>query len=73
MLRCDSSLVRKIDINTADKEELTTHPYIRWQAAKALVAYRSMHGAFDSLESLARIHNLDPGVIDKMKPYLVFN
>lgn len=73
MLRCDSSLVRKIDINTADKEELTTHPYIRWQAANALVAYRSMHGAFDSLESLARIHNLDPGVIDKMKPYLVFN
>jgi DNA uptake protein ComE-like DNA-binding protein len=73
MLRCDSSLVRKIDINAAGKEELKTHPYIRWQAANVLVAYRSMHGDFDSAESLARIHNLDPEVIEKMKPYLVFN
>lgn len=73
LLRCDSSLVRKIDINTADEEELKTHPYIRWQAANVLVAYRSMHGAFDSVESLTRIHNLDPAVIEKMKHYLVFN
>jgi DNA uptake protein ComE-like DNA-binding protein len=32
--------VKKININTATVDELKTHPYIRYQLARPIVAYR---------------------------------
>src|SRR6476620_4362316 len=59
MLRCDAGHIRKIDINNAEKETLKVHPYIRWQMASALVAYREQHGSFHSAEDIAKLENID--------------
>jgi competence protein ComEA len=71
-LRCDTSLIRKIDINHADKDALKIHPYIRWAVANTLVAYRAQHGPFHSADDLGKIDNLEEEVIQKMMPYLSF-
>jgi competence ComEA-like helix-hairpin-helix protein len=72
-LRCDASATKKIRINAVEKEELKSHPYIRWQLANILVQYRTMHGAFMSAADLRKIDNLDSAAIEKMLPYLTFD
>jgi DNA uptake protein ComE-like DNA-binding protein len=71
-LRCDTALVKKIEINIAEKELLKIHPYIKWNIADALVNYRLQHGAFQSPEDLEKIHAIDSGSLRKMMPYLSF-
>ena len=72
LLKCEPGRIRKIDINTAEKETLKVHPYIRWSVANAVVNYRSQHGAFHSAEDLSRLENIDEEVLKKMMPYLSF-
>lgn len=72
MLRCDAGHIRKIDINNAEKETLKVHPYIRWQMASALVAYREQHGSFHSAEDIAKLENIDMEAVKKMIPYISF-
>ena len=63
--------VRKINVNTATREELKDHPYIRWKLAGAIVEYRARHGSFKSLDELAAIGALDEATLKKLLPYLV--
>ena len=62
--------VKKININTATKEELKTHPYIKWTLANAIVEYRNQHGHFKNLEELKHIVLIDDAVYHRMAPYL---
>ncbi len=61
---------RIIRLNNASTEELGQHPYIRWQAASAIVAYRVQHGPFDSLEQLRQLPFVKDDWIDKIRPYV---
>ena len=72
MLRCDAGHIRKIEINSAEKETLKVHPYIRWQLANALVAYREQHGSYHSAADIARLENIDMDAVKKMMPYISF-
>lgn len=72
-LKCNIDRIRKIDINSATKELLCAHPYIRWNIADVIVNYRSSHGAFSSVNDLTRLHVLDSVTISKLQPYLAFN
>lgn len=72
-LKCDSSLVRKIDINKCTVEELKAHPYIRWNNATALIAYREQHGDFKSPNDLGNLVNINETFIQKISPYFLFN
>jgi len=72
MLKCNPGNIRKIDINSAEQEMLKVHPYIRWQMANALVAYRDQHGSFHSVEDLAKLENIDYDALKKMIPYISF-
>ena len=72
LLKCEPGKIRKIEINTAEKETLKVHPYIRWNVANAVVAYRSQHGSFNSPEDLSRLENIDEEVLKKMMPYISF-
>lgn len=72
VLRCDHSEIKKININSAEKEKLKAHPYIRWNLANILVQYRAMHGPFTSIKDLENIENLDSAAVGKMAPYLRF-
>jgi competence ComEA-like helix-hairpin-helix protein len=63
--------VKKININTASKEDLKSHPYIRWNLANAIVEYRNQHGAFKTLEELKNIVVIDETTYKKTSPYLI--
>lgn len=69
----DTRIFRKIPINTASLEELSTHPYISYGEAKVLVAYRNQHGEFRSSDDLLKIKIFKSEWAEKIKPYLEFD
>jgi competence protein ComEA len=72
-LRLGAFTLNPININTATKETLQLHPYIRWQIAKAIIDYRLQHGGFQSVEELMQLAQMDSVKFAKLKPYLVIN
>jgi competence protein ComEA len=62
--------IRKMNVNTATKDELKVHPYIRWNLANVIVEYRNQHGAFKSLEELKNIVLIDEATYNKIVHYL---
>lgn len=71
-LKCDKTRMKRIDINSAGRDELKAHPYIRWNTANILVSYREQHGNFKSAHDLYKIEKLDSQSIGKLAPYLLF-
>ena len=69
-LQIDGNGITKINVNTATKDELKVHPYIRWNLANAIVEYRNQHGAFKSLEELKNIVLIDEVMYTKIAHYL---
>jgi competence ComEA-like helix-hairpin-helix protein len=65
-----SGTVKRLNINTATKDELKVHPYIKWNLANAIVEYRNQHGAFKSLDELKNIVIIDEGTFEKIVHYL---
>lgn len=63
--------VKKININTANKDDLKAHPYIKWNLANAIIEYRNQHGNFKNLEELRNISLVNAEVYEKLAPYLV--
>ncbi len=70
-LRLKILTLNQIDLNTATKEILQSHPYIRWQFAKAILEYRTQHGGFHSVDDLLQIATIDSAKFEKLKPYFV--
>jgi len=71
MLIWAAGTVRKINLNAASPEELDKHPYISPKQAKLVVAYREQHGAFSSVDELAKIAAFtDKKWLEKLRPYL---
>jgi competence ComEA-like helix-hairpin-helix protein len=62
--------VKKLNINTATKDELKTHPYIKWNLANAIVEYRNQHGGFKSLDDLKNIAIIDEATFERIAHYL---
>lgn len=61
---------KKFNINTATKDELKTHPYIKWNLANAIVEYRAQHGLFKKLDEVKNIVLIDEEIYKKITPYL---
>lgn len=70
-LQANENGIRKINLNTATKDELKVHPYIRWNLANAIVEYRNQHGAFKSLGELKNIVLIDETTFNKISHYLI--
>ena len=60
----------RISVNQADENTLARHPYISRPQAKAIVAYRFQHGAFQSLDDLKKIHLISAADWQRIIPYL---
>jgi competence protein ComEA len=60
----------KLDLNHASLEELQAHPYISYQLAKVIVAYRKQHGAFGHTSDLQKIALITPELFVKLEPYI---
>ena len=69
-LKLETATVRKININKATVDELKVHPYIKWNIASPIVAYRNEHGSFSSVEDIKKIMLITDDVFKKIAPYL---
>jgi competence protein ComEA len=57
----------KININTAAKETLVTLPGIGEAKADSIIAYRTEHGGFSSIEEIMEIPGIKEAVFSKIK------
>ena len=69
-LRISNIALTKININTADIEEMKKHPYLRYAISNAIVRYRSQHGNFLAVEDVKKIMTITADVFNKVVPYL---
>ena len=68
----DAAPIRKLSINSAPVEELSSHPYISYQEAKVIVAYRLQHGGYQTATDLLGIKIFKSDWVEKISPYLSF-
>lgn len=61
--------LQKININTAPADSFMRHPYITWQQAKSMVAFRTANGKFSRIETAQRAGMFSDSVFQKLKPY----
>ena len=57
----------KININTADNDQLETLPGIGPQTAKGITEYRQAHGGFKSVEELKQVKGIGDKKFDAIK------
>jgi len=69
-LTVDSTLVKKININTTTAEELKKHPYIKWRIANSIVLYRANHGEYKSVQNIQNSDLVNDELYRKIVRYL---
>jgi competence protein ComEA len=69
-LNISNASVKKININTATKDEMKMHPYIKWNLANAIVEYRNQHGEYKTVDDIKKIMAVTDEVYIKASPYL---
>ena len=57
-----------VNLNTAEVKELSVLPGIGLKKAEAIVAYRTDHGSFSSVENLLKVKGIGKKVLEKIKP-----
>lgn len=57
-----------VNLNTASLAELDTLPGIGLVTARAIIDYRTRHGAFRVLSELDKIKGIGPATIEKLRP-----
>jgi DNA uptake protein ComE-like DNA-binding protein len=73
-VRCtaDSSLIRRIRMNSASFSDLNRHPYIERYEAQAIIKYRDLAGRIKSISQLVSEKILTGDKARKLSPYLSF-
>ena len=56
-----------VNINTAEESSLATLPGIGPAKAKAIVAYRSEHGPFATVEDLTKVSGVGQKTLERLK------
>ncbi|MDO4622208.1 MAG: ComEA family DNA-binding protein [Eubacteriales bacterium] len=60
----------KVNLNTADKEELMTLPGIGAARAESIIRYRTENGSFSSIEDIQNIEGIKAKAFEKIKDYI---
>ena len=63
---------KQINLNAATFEELRQHPYLNYNLARIIIAYRTQHGHYKSVDDLRNIKQIDEQQLQKLKPYFQF-
>lgn len=69
-LTCDSSLVKKINLNHASFKTLERHPYLNYKITKRIVNSRTRYGDFRSIIELKNIPGIPDSIYQKISHYL---
>jgi competence ComEA-like helix-hairpin-helix protein len=69
-LTLDTGFVKPLDVNGLDLEGLADHPYVGWNLAKKIVAYRRQHGPYTKGVDVLGILALDSLDRYRLAPYL---
>lgn len=69
----ESTQNSKININTASVKELTQLSGIGDSRASAIIAYRSKHGSFQSIEQIKQVDGIKDGLFEKIKEEITVN
>lgn len=59
----------RIDINTADVEELDELPEVGPSTAESIIEYRRNNGDFTSVDELEEIPGIGPETLEKIAPF----
>jgi len=60
----------RVDVNRATAAELQVLPGIGPALAERIIAERTAHGSFASLDELERVHGIGPRTIDRLGPFI---
>lgn len=66
----NSEQSQKIDINTADKEQLMTLSGIGEAKAESIIRYRAEHGNFTQIEDITNVDGIGESLFQKIKEYI---
>jgi competence protein ComEA len=69
-LHFQSNTTHKLNINTAGETELNNHPYIKKDVARAIVLYRTQHGAYNQVQDIKKVVIVTEETFSKISPYL---
>ncbi len=64
--------VKKINVNTADLDELSELPGIGEVKASEIIKFREKNGAFKKAEDLLKVPGIGPKTIEKIRDMIVF-
>ena len=70
---CDSTKVRRMNINSVSADTLTMHPYVTYRMLRKLLNHRSRGKQWGSLEELVRAKIITEDEAQRLAPYLVFD
>ena len=60
----------KLQINLASEKELAGHPYLSYQQARLIIAYRNQHGDYKSEKDLLKVYAVDEKDVIRIVSYL---
>jgi len=66
------ALSGKLNVNSADAQQLTMLPGIGQKTAESIVAYRTQHGNFKTVDDLTQVKGIGEKSVEKIKGYIIF-
>lgn len=69
----DSIHVQPISVNKASAKQLSRHPYLRFEQAKAIYEFRRKHIHLDSIQQLRELEGFNEELLQNLVPYLSFD
>jgi len=66
----DSTLVKKMDVNTVTFKEMIHHPYMPYELAKSIIVYRQKQRRFQSIEEVRTLESCNESLFRKLSGYL---
>jgi competence protein ComEA len=70
---CPACAATQVDINSADAKTLAQAlDGVGLVKAEAIVAYRNVHGPFESIEDVAKVKGIGPRILEENREAIVF-
>ena len=70
---CNSSEIKKVNINADDADKLTTINGITASIASSIVSYRSSNGTFKTLEQLLEVYGIGNATYHKIRNFVILH